>query len=243
MLSNIRILWLITARSGSKSIPNKNIKPLNNEPLINFRIKSALSISSAEDIWVSTDSEKYALIAKKSGATVPFLRPNSLAADSSSSNDVVLHSMRYANKMGRNYDYIGLLEPTSPFIYFTDLLNAIEKLRNNVEATGIVAVKETRPNTFFIQDNTEYLNYLALRLKEIKKTGRQNFNTQITPSGGFYISKWQTFLESKTFYTENTMPYLVPDECSLEIDEPIDWLWAEFLIKEKIIDVNKIFNL
>ena len=67
------ILWLIPARSGSKSIIDKNVRILNNIPLINYRIKSALSISKKENIWVSTDSEEYSEIAKKAGATVPFL--------------------------------------------------------------------------------------------------------------------------------------------------------------------------
>lgn len=236
------ILWLIPARSGSKSIPNKNVKFLNDEPLINLRIKNALSISSTSDVWVSTDSMEYSLIAMKAGATVPFLRPANLAADSSSSNDVVLHAMEYAKLNDKKYDYIGLLEPTSPFIYYADLIKAVNQLEANVDATAIVAVKESRPNTLFIQDKSKYLDSLAIRMKEYKNHGRQRFNTQITPSGGFYIASWQSFLKSKTFYTKYTIPYMVPDECSLEIDEPIDWIWAEFMIKENIIDLRKVFK-
>lgn len=239
---NDDVLWLITARAGSKSIRDKNIKLLDSIPLINFRIKSALSIANKEDIWVSTNSEEYAEIAKKAGATVPFLRPENLAGDSASSNDVVLHAMEFAEKKGLNYSIIGLLEPTSPFVYFEDLKKAINILKNNHEAGGIVACKETRPNTFFIQDDAEYLEILSLRLENQTNLGRQEFGKQITPSGGFYISRCLDFKLKKSFYTPTTLAYILPDECTLEIDEPIDWDWAEFLVQKKLVDLNKIYR-
>lgn len=237
------ILWIIAARSGSKSIPNKNIRILGKLPLLAYRIKSALSISRSDDILLSTDSEEYKLIGEKYGIKVPFLRPDFLSDDKASSIDVVLHAMEYVLKFtNREYEYVGLLEPTSPFIYYKDLINAVEILDSNHIANGIVACKETRPNTFFIQDDSEYLETLSIRFNNQTKLGRQEFSRQITPSGGFYISKWKNFMEEKTFYTNLTIPYLIPDECSLEIDEPIDWDWAEFLLKNKNIEIEKIYS-
>jgi CMP-N,N'-diacetyllegionaminic acid synthase len=236
------ILWLIPARSGSKSIIDKNVRILNNIPLINYRIKSALSISKKENIWVSTDSEEYSEIAKKAGATVPFLRPKNLASDSSSSIDVVLHAMELAKIRGLNFSMIGLLEPTSPFVYYNDLINAYSKLKNNENAESIVAVKETRPNTFFIQEENEFLDTISQRMEKIKYLGRQFFKKEITPSGGFYISKWNNFLNNKTFYTKRTLSFTLPEESSLEIDEPMDWNWAEYLIKNNIVDIKKLWS-
>lgn len=236
-----KTLWLITARSGSKSIPNKNIKELNGKPLLSYKIKTALSISNANDVWFSTDSQKYANIAKKYGATIPFLRPSYLASDNSSSMDVVLHAMQFAESKGKQYDYIGLLEPTSPFVYYEDIKNAFNKLCLHDSANAIVAVMETRPNTFFIQEEDEFLDVLSKKMDEVKTLGRQFFKKEITPSGGFYISKWNAFIERKTFYTEKTLQYLLPDESILEIDEPIDFEWAEFLIENKKIDFKKLF--
>lgn len=235
------ILWLITARSGSKSIKDKNIKLLNQIPLIHYRIKTALALSEKDNIWVSTDSKDYAKIANDGGAVIPFIRPEELSTDNANSMDVVLHAMRHASNKNLFYRFIGLLEPTSPFIYKQDLINAVSRLREDENAEAIVAVKENRPNTFYIQDNAPYLEVLADRFGNHAKLGRQEFSMQVTPSGGFYIAKWNSFLKHKTFYTKNTIPYLIPDECSLEIDEPLDWKWAEFLINEKIIDVNKVF--
>lgn len=224
------ILWLVTARSGSKSIPDKNIKVLGKQPLISYRIQSALGTKIDGDVWVSTDSEKYAEIAKEYGAEIPFLRPDYLSTDDASSMDVVLHAMEYASGIGKKYDFIGLLEPTSPFIQSLDLDKAVELLNQNENASAIVATKESRPNRIFIQKEDECLSELADNLKLYKKFGRQSFGREITPSGGFYISKWDDFLKNKSFYTKHTLSYLVDDVSGLEIDEPLDWQFAEFII-------------
>lgn len=229
------ILWLITARSGSKTIPDKNIKILGNHPLISYRIQSALITKINCDVWVSTDSEKYAEIAKDYGAEIPFLRPDYLSTDDSSSMDVVLHAMEYALSLNKKYDFIGLLEPTSPFIKASDLDKAVELLNNTENASSIVATKESRPNRIFVQKDDKYLSELAENLKLYKKLGRQVFGKEITPSGGFYISKWDDFLKNKSFYTRKTLSYLVDDISGLEIDEPIDWQFAEFIINSTYV--------
>ena len=234
-----KILWLITARSNSKSIVHKNIKMLGEHPLMSYRIISASSSKFPNDIWVSTDSKEYASIAKKYGATIPFIRPKSLATDDASSVDVVLHAMNHAAKLNQEYEYIGLLEPTSPFITANDLDGSIDLLENNKRATGVVAVMESRPNKIFIQKKSKYLDELANNLYKVKKLGRQNFDKQITPSGGFYIAKWDSFLETKSFYTEKTLSYEVDEISGLEIDEPLDWEFAQFIIKKKINEIKK----
>mgnify|MGYP000946277880 CR=1 FL=1 len=122
------ILWLIPARSGSNSIKDKNIKLLNGKPLIEYRIQTALSLSKNDHVWVSTDSQLYADISVKCGATIPFIRPGLLSTDNASSMDVVLHAMQHAEINNYNFDFICLLEPTSPFVYIEDILN-IDKRR------------------------------------------------------------------------------------------------------------------
>jgi len=188
MLNNI--LWLIPARSGSKSIPHKNIKKLGDYPLMAYRIKSALSVSSPNDVWVSTDSEEYAEIARVFGATVPFLRPKELATETATSADVVLHAINEAEKRGLRYDVLGLLEPTSPYINFSQLTDAAQQLLGDDEAENIVAVRESRPNSYFVQKDSKYLSELAERLSVVQSHARQNFGKEITPSGGFHMAKW-----------------------------------------------------
>lgn len=241
-MSKKKILWLITARSGSKSIPDKNIKLLGGYPLVGYRIRSALDTKFTKDVWVSTDSEFYAEISKEFGATIPFIRPDFLASDEASSMDVILHSMDFAIKNDLKYDYIGLLEPTSPFINSELLDEAITYLDSNKVASAIVATRESRPNSVFVQNDNVFLDDLAGNLKSLKKIGRQSFSKEITPSGGFYISKWNDFIKNRTFYSEKTLSFLVDDISGLEIDEPLDWQFAEFIIEKQIFDIKKIFR-
>lgn len=228
-----KILWLITARSGSKSIPNKNIKILGGNPMIKYIIDSALSSNVSKDVWVSTDSQEYAEISLKFKAQVPFIRPSYLSTDNASSFDVVLHAMEYAKKKGFVYDYIGHLEPTNPFLKSSHLENALFLLENTEYATSVVATVESKPNTIFIQEDSKYLKTLAKNLSNIRKLGRQNFKKEITPSGGLYISKWDDFLLTKSFYTKNTLSFQVDHIAGFEIDEPIDWEFAEFIMNKQ----------
>ena len=231
----MRVLWLITARAGSKSVPDKNIKFLNGIPLLAYRIQSALLSSYPDNIWISTDSNEYAQIANEYGAKVPFLRPSELAQDFSTSVDVVLHAMQFAEEHQFEFDFIGLLEPTSPFVSHNDLNQAIIKLSKTEEANAIVAVRESRPHPIFIQDDTKYLEVIASNTTSYNALVRQNFKKQITPSGGFYIAKWKSFIKDKSFYTCKTLSYLVDDVAGIEIDEPIDFLFAEFVTKHSDI--------
>lgn len=231
MLSNV--LFVITARSGSKSIPNKNIKQLNGIPLLAYRIMQALEISISKNVWLSTDSDEYARIGIQYGARVPYLRPSHLSADVSSSSDVIINIMEYCEAIQMKFDLIALLEPTSPFVTSRELFKAIELLQKDEEATSIVATKEVHTNTIFIQNESKYLTEFYEKLKEAKGMRRQDFIKQITPSGGFYISKWESFKNYKSFYTPKTLSYILPDEMVLEIDNPIDFKWAEFLISNK----------
>tara|TARA_B110000037_G_scaffold104281_1_gene121389 strand:+ start:1331 stop:2032 length:702 start_codon:yes stop_codon:yes gene_type:complete len=228
-----KILWLIAARSGSKSITHKNIKLLGGHPLLSYRIESVKETRSEHDLWITTDSEEYASIAQKYGAEVPFIRPEELSTDTSSSIDVVIHAMEYAKKYNKEFDYVGLLEPTSPFITSNQLDGAISLLEENNEALAVVAVKKTKPNKIFIQKESMFLEELSVNLERLKNVGRQEFEKEITPSGGFYISKWNTLLEKKSFYTSKTLSFEVDEISGLEIDEPLDWEFAEFIVNKK----------
>ena len=236
-----KILWLISARSGSKSIPNKNIKFLGGHPLLSYRIVTALNTIIEKEVWLSTDSKEYGLIGQKYGAKLPFIRPMELSDDNSTSVDVVLHAMQYAIETSQKFDFIGLLEPTSPFISTLQLNNAISKLVNEPNADSIIAVKESRPNTIFIQDDSKYLDKIALEIENLQTLGRQNFVKQITPSGGFYISRWNNFLHNKTFYTKNSLGFFVDEISGIEIDEPIDFLFAQFLIEKNKFNLDVKF--
>lgn len=237
------VLWLIPARSGSKGIPDKNIKPLNGVPLLAYRIKTALAITTPDHILVSTDSEAYAAVSESFGVKVPFLRPAELATDEAKSEDAVLHAMEWAESIGRNYDAVGLLQPTSPYIKADFLVQAVHMLMGDNEAESIVAVREVKPNTVYVQELTKYLEVISRRIKERGNKRRQDLKKEITPSGGFFIAKWEVFKQKKTFYPEKTLTYLIPDIYGLDIDEPQDWLWAEFLVEKNLIQPEELLKL
>jgi CMP-N,N'-diacetyllegionaminic acid synthase len=236
------VLWIVPARSGSKAIPDKNIKPLGGIPLLGYRIKVALQIAPGDSIWCSTDSKHYAEIAISMGASVPFLRPAELASDNASSTDVILHAMQYAEDMGLSFGMVGLLEPTSPFVFKEDIISAVDQLQTNEMADAVVAVRESRPGSVFIQESGPFLDKVAINIARLSNIGRQHQSKEITPSGGFYISKWDAFRKNRGFYTVRTLAYEVPEQSALEIDEPIDWMWAEFLIEKGIVNINKLLN-
>lgn len=228
-----RILWIIPARSGSKSIPDKNVRILGGIPLLVHRFLSVQKSKFSYDLWLSTDSENYSLIAKEYGIDVPFIRPEELSTDDSNSHDVVLHAMNFAIQNKLEYDYVGLLEPTSPFIKTDDLDKAISQLDEDHKAHGIVAVKESRPASIFVQKKSDYLDEFCNKIKSIEKLGRQGFIKEVTPSGGFYICRWENFLSTRSFYEPRTIAYEVDEISGLEIDEPLDWEFAEFIITKK----------
>ena len=233
-----KVLWVIAARAGSKGIPDKNIKPLCGIPLLAYRIRSALKIAHREDVIISTDSKKYARIAADYGVTVPFIRPSELSTDTAASADVIWHAMQWAESSGRRYDAVGLLEPTSPFLYANRLFEAVKRLFKNDEAENIVAVRKVSPSTFYIQKESEYLDVISRRIAREGFLRRQDERSEVTPSGGFYIAKWSSFKSNKSFYTDKTLSFLVSDIEGLEIDEPLDWEFAEFIVENHLENLS-----
>lgn len=241
-MANDRTLWIVAARAGSKGIPNKNIKELGGLPLLAYKVKTARKIANSSDVWISTDSQYYADIASQFGASIPFIRPNELASDTASSADVVLDAINWAENRGIYYDMVGLLEPTSPFVPFQELKKATCILSSHSMANSIIAVRKVRPSSFYIQEQSEYLDKIAKNIDGINRTlRRQEELVEITPCGGFYIAKWDLFKEQKTFYTDRTLAYEVDEFAGLEIDEPIDFLWAQFLLENNIVNLNDLF--
>lgn len=226
------VLWLVPARAGSKSVPNKNVRLLAGAPLMAHRIRSARAISPEANVWVSTDDDGYAAIAIEAGASVPFIRPADLATDTTSSMRVVEHAMEFAESLGKSFWALGLLEPTSPFVPAALLREAVDELRAETAATALVAVRRVSPASYFVQPRDRWLSVLGKRLASGSGQRRQDVPEEITPAGGLYLATWSHLRSGGSFYSEKTLAFEVSDACGLEIDEPIDWLWAEFLVDQ-----------
>ncbi len=154
------VLVVIPARSGSKGIPGKNVKKLNGKPLILYTIELAKKMFSNEQIVVNTDDLELAALAKKHGASIPFIRPQELAQDHSSSRDVIVHLLNTLKKSDSLPKAIMLLQPTSPLKELQHLQESLDLFLNH-NCDMVVSVVESKTNPYFNlfeEDENGYLN-------------------------------------------------------------------------------------
>lgn len=236
----MKVLYLITARGGSKGVPNKNIRLVGGLPLIAYKIIAAQKSSVDKRIIVSTDSDKIADVAIQYGAEVPFMRPEYLASDTASSMDVVMHAIQWIEENDDDkYDYICLLEPSSPFATSEDLDAAI-KLIVEKKADTLLGMEEVGVTRNFIHqlDDKGGLSLFYDEIKHLASVRRQEQNPEYTMNGCMYIAKWDYFKAHKLFHAPNSVPYIMPNEKSIEIDSMIDYEFACFLVDKGLIDVS-----
>ncbi len=243
MIDNLRVLVIITARSGSKGLPGKNSKNLNGKPLIAWPILAAKGSSYVDKIIVSTDGEYIARIAQEYGADVPFIRPEELAQDTSTSIDVVEHVLDFLAQQQENFDYLVLLEPTSPLTECIDIDNAIEQLHNNTvnakAIVGVTAVEDSHPD-FCLSVNNK--GCIVSYQENFSSPRRQEISDVYRFDGSLYISDISTLLEKKSFYHQQTLPYIVPKWKSFEIDDLTDFICIEAIMKNLTLLKNAELN-
>jgi len=227
----LRILAYIPARSGSKRIPNKNIKNFCGKPLIAHTILRALKNSSIDRVIVDTDSAKIARIGKKYGAWVPFLRPQYLAKDTSQLIDSVLYVL---DKLRResNYrpDYVMLLQATSPLCDQKDINGCIDlAMKENSESVATVC--ETEPLFFTMKKN---LTLSLANMSKFRSTNSQQLPKGYMLNGNVFLIKTEVLLKEKKFFTDNARSVITPKLRSIDIDTPEDWVMAELLYKNSL---------
>ena len=234
MYKNKTFLGIIPARGGSKGLPGKNIKELCGKPLIAWSIESGLKSKYLDEVIVTTDSKDIANIAKQYGASVPFLRPDVLANDTATSFDAIKHTIEfYKNEMKKEFDYIVLLEPTSPLREARDIDIAIEQLFNsNADSiVGICKTEDQNPAFLVFKNEKDFIS--GYENHDMKVLRRQDIKDVYFFEGTIYISKTDVLLNKKTFYHENTIGYVVPKYKSLEIDDIDDFIMVEAIMKHK----------
>jgi CMP-N,N'-diacetyllegionaminic acid synthase len=220
-------LAIIPARAGSKRLPGKNIKPLLGKPLIAWTVEQACRCQYFTDVVLSTDCENIAAVGKEYGAKVPFLRPPALSQDHSSSYDLIEHALAYFNQQGKNYDYVALLEPTSPLRKKQDLDHAMQGfLENQDQYDALISVgRIEREHPSIIKAITAEKKLSRFYEKDIKTEA-------YFPYGVIYASKVSTLLETRTFYQKNTLPYLIERWQNFEIDDDVDFYCTESVMQK-----------
>ena len=239
MIKNKKILAIIPARSGSKGLLNKNIKILNKKPLIYWPIKAVKKSKYVDKAILSTDSKKIQKISLKYGIESPFLRPKKISLDKTPTFEVIKHAINFFSNQNTFFDYVVLLEPTSPLTTSDDIDTAIEKLhKNKKKADSIVSVSENvnqHPDfNVKVKKNGMLAKFIT---KQVKR--RQDISKVFFFDGSLYISKTSSYLKNKTFFHNKTVAFVSPKWKSIEIDDIVDLICVEAIMKN-LKKLNKV---
>lgn len=217
--SALRVLGIIPARSGSKGVKDKNIRDFRGLPLMAHSIRSALESGVCDEVFVCTDSEKYARIARGHGASVPFLRSERSARDESKSIECVMEALQKYKERGKEFDVAILLQPTSPLRNAKHIREAYEKFVKHGE--DLASVCESIENPLFIRKiEHERLVKIMPLCSSVRRQDLQKFYKL---NGAIYINAISR-LGSTTSFNDNPLSYIMSQEESLDIDEEGDFL-------------------
>lgn len=226
-----RVLGLINARGGSKGIPNKNIKELNGKPLIAYSVIEALACPCLARVVVSTDSEAIAKTAREYGAETPFMRPPELATDESLQIDTVLHAVAWLEETGDIYDYVAILQPTSPLRSAEDITGTIDLLLSSGadSAITVTPLRGFHPGGLYCAGEKGALE--PFMKFNPAGTNRQKLPSYLLRTGGVFAMK-MSVLKQRSLYGQNTVGHVVPASRAVNVDDMLDWKMAEMLLSD-----------
>ena len=228
------VIGIIHARGGSKRIPLKNIKLLAGKPLIAYMIEAALKAKSLNRVIVSSDHPDILRIAKECGAEVPFVRPKDLAEDVASEL-VTQHAVQFLEEKDKmTVDIAVTLQPTAPFCQPEDIDGCVQTLidADDIDsAITAVAIRE-RPEWMFYLDKDSHAKLLLN--KEIKGDAgvSQNLPRMYLPNGAAYATWRDVLFRKNTIFGDKIKLWIMSKEASVDIDDPIDFEFAEFLARK-----------
>ena len=232
-----KILGLIPARGGSKGLPGKNIKPMLEKPLIAWTIEQAKHSKYIDTTIVSTDDQKIAEVSKKYGVRVPFMRPSELATDEASTFGVITHALDYLRQKGESFDYLALLEPTSPLRKLTDIDNAIKELIDKEDvADSLVSIGKITLEHPCLVKQVDRRGFMESFYKtDVQFKRRQDLPVAYFPYGVIYLSKISALKKYKTFYQNKLIPYIIERWQNYEVDDKVDLFVIERIMKEYLL--------
>lgn len=233
MINDLKILAIIPARGGSKGIPKKNIKSINGKPLIAWTIIEAQKSKYIDRIILSSDDEEIIKIAREYNCEVPFVRPSKYAADSTPSMDVIFHALKEVNS-SNEYAICVMLEPTSPLRDAADIDSALEKLISEREAESVVGIAraESSHPAFLVSLKNGFIrSYLNNGFKFFR---RQEIDELFYFEGSFYVSYVDSLKRRNSFYHDKCLGFELPKWKAFELDDEIDFIIIESLLKKKL---------
>jgi len=226
----MKILCVIPARGGSKGIEKKNIRKINNKPLIAYTIESTLSSKLFDDVIVSTDDKEIAEISESYGAKVPFIRPSELAQDDATSDQAILHAVLEMQKLGSEYDVVVLRDCTVPFIDINDMKNMLDLFRKS-DCNAVFGAIRAHPNPYFGMMECGGDGFLIPSKTLEKETTRRQDAPIVYDVDGIFILDNKNFLKTKKIFSGKILPYEISKEHGHMIDFEFDFRVAELLLK------------
>jgi N-acylneuraminate cytidylyltransferase len=222
-------ICVIPARGGSKRIPKKNIKEFNGKPIIAYSIEVALKSNCFDKVIVSTDDDEIAVIAKKYGAKVPFIRPNELSNDYAGTIPVIKHAIEWLENNNNTIDNVCCLYATAPFIQSRTISQAFQQFQ------------ESKANYCFSVTSFAFPIQRAIKLTEENRVNMffpenfeirsQDLEEAYHDAGQFYWGKAQAFKDGLSIFSEVSSPYILPRYLVQDIDSTEDWIRAEAMYK------------
>jgi len=226
----MRVLGLICARGGSKGIPGKNLVSLAGQPLITYSLEAAHESKLLDRVVLSTDDEEIASLGRKSGAEVPFLRPEELASDTALLSDVVDHAIKWlANNQDYRPDAILLLQPTSPLRRACHIDESIH-LFDTENADTVISLSPPQEHPWDMVFFDDGKMKFALD-KSIELTNRQSYRQFKYINGAIYITRSDLFAQNQNFFSGKIVPYHMDTIDSIDVDSEADMMIADCLLR------------
>ena len=216
---------VIPARSGSKGLKDKNIKVMAGKPLMAYTIEAALSSGVFDEVMVSTDSEKYAEIARTYGASVPFMRSEETSGDKASTWDTVREVIGNYRKLGFEFDVAAVLQPTSPLRTAEDIRGGMELFdKNNASAViGVCKLEHSINICNTLGENNSMNGFFDSNVSG----RRQDAGTYYRINGALYIQRVSDLMSKKNLYGEGSYAYIMDKKSSIDVDDEMDFKMAE----------------
>ncbi|MCI6893965.1 MAG: acylneuraminate cytidylyltransferase family protein [Bacteroidales bacterium] len=221
-------VFVIPARGGSKGIPGKNIKPLCGKPLIAYSVEVARQLADDRDICVTTDDERIAQVVKNMGLDVPFMRPDYLATDGCGTYEVLLHAVKFYEELGRDYDTLVLLQPTSPMRTAEDVQAAIDAYTPDIDM--VVTVTEAASNPYYNCYETDENGFLHISKGDGCYTRRQDAPKAWEYNGAVYVINIESLKKGPLGSFRRRKMVEMSRERSVDLDTPLDWMVAEAIM-------------
>lgn len=222
-------LALIPARGGSKRIPRKNIRDFCGRPIIAWSIGAALDSGCFDQVWVSTDDEEIAQVARAAGAEVPFMRPAALSDDHAGTIAVVRHAIEWQRAHGRPADAVCCLYATAPFVGAADLRRGLEQLETSGADFAFTATRYPFPIQRALRVDAQ--GRVAMFQPEHFATRSQDLEEAFHDAGQFYWGRADAWLAASTLFGPQSVAVLLPPHQVQDIDTAEDWTRAEWLFK------------